>query len=185
MKTAGQRFPTLVAIWATLSVGCASSYPPQEPGRIHVVLAEGRRALEKDGKLYSMSWFSNDPIVAVAGHPVAEEHARTFVNRRRNAAVMILFGVASMLAGGALITNEPGHTGQRGAAIGIICVSELSLIGGLIAFSSTKPHLYDAINIYNDDVSRRRQTGLPMLEPPTLQPGVDALVGSARQKATD
>jgi hypothetical protein len=159
MSMTGQRFSTLVTICAALSVGCASSYSPREPGRINVVLVGGSRVLEKDGKLYSMSGLSIDPIEAVSGNPLAEAHARTFVSRRQTAGVLILVGLASMGAGLALNTSEPGHTGQKIAARGTAIVSVAAVMGSLFVFVFARSHLYDAINIYNDDVFRRMQSG--------------------------
>ena len=159
MSMTGQRFSTLVTICAALSVGCASSYSPREPGRINVVLVGGSRVLEKDGRLYNMSGLWSDPIEAVSGHPLAEEHARIFVSRRQTAGVLILLGLASMGAGLALNTSEPGHAGQKIAAEGITTVSLVTVLGSLFVFVFARSHIYDAINIYNDDVFRRIQSG--------------------------
>jgi hypothetical protein len=170
----GRRFPTLVAICAALSVGCASSYYPREPGRINVVLASGRRVLEKDGKFYGMSGLWSDPIEAVSGNPRAEEHARTFVSRRQTTGVVMLVGLATMAAGLALNTTEPGHMGQKIAARGTAIVSMTAVMASLYVFVFARSHLYDAINIYNDDVFRKSQSGLPTLERDSVQPAANS-----------
>ena len=159
MIRTSRRFPLLVTIWATLSVGCATSYSPREPGRIHVVTTAGGRLLEKDGKRYGMFGLSSDPIEAVSGNPAAEEHARTFVHRRRTGGALFLLGIATSVAAAALVADEPVDSDRRTAAVGIICASMVTaLVSGLVAaFAQT--HLYDAINIYNDDVSRGLTAG--------------------------
>lgn len=48
------------------------------------------------------------------------------------------------------------HTVRNDVAIGTLFGSLGLFIGSLAVLSSAPGHLYDAINIYNDDVSRRQ-----------------------------
>jgi hypothetical protein len=181
----GRQVSTLVAICAALGVGCASSYAPREPGRIHIVGTAEGHALEKDGRLYGMSGLSSDPVEAVSGNPVAEEHARTFVSRTRTSTALILLGIAGGCAGGALNTTEPGHLGQKIAARGTLIAAGVTVIVSLLALLPARHHLYDAINIYNDDVPQSGESGLPILGRDTLRPRLGALAGSASKQDRD
>jgi hypothetical protein len=146
----------LTAILTTLCFGCASSYTPREPGRISIVGATGRPVLVKDGKTYGFTGFSSEPVDAVAGNPEAEEHARTYVHRSRIGVVLYSLAVASLVGAIATHSNEPGHTVRNEVADGTLIGSLGLLIGSLVFISTAPGHLYDAINIYNDDVSRRQ-----------------------------
>jgi hypothetical protein len=146
---------TLVAICATMSAGCgtAGSYSPQAPGRIHIVNTESGRALQKNGILYSMSSLSNDPIRVVAGDPAAEEHARTYVGRPRTAGVLLLVGGALLVPAAILGTREPQTTGYKGATMGFAFASMGAMLGALVLTVYSRHHLYDAINVYNDNLA--------------------------------
>jgi hypothetical protein len=149
-----RKISTLVAICSALGVGCASSYTPREPGRIHFVRTAGGRVLEKDGKRYGMSGLASDPILAVSGNPAAEEHARTFVSRTQTSGIVFLLGVAVAVPGLALNTTEPGHMDRKIAARGSAGAGMAAAMGALIAIVLSRHHLYDAVNIYNDGIER-------------------------------
>ncbi len=140
---------------ATLLAGCgtAGSYSPQQPGRIHIVKTESGRALQKNGTIYSMSWLSSDPVRIVAGDPVAEEHARTYVARPWWGAALVLAGAALYVPAAALATGEPGHTGRKVGSVVIASTAGVTMIVGILLAASSRHHLYDAINVYNDDVA--------------------------------
>jgi hypothetical protein len=151
--------PTFVAICATLSLGCASGYSPREPGRIHIV---GSSTLEKDGRLYGMTGFSSDPIEAVSGNPAAEEHARTFVHRRQTMAILIPLELAVGISGAVLVAGGPNDRARNATAAGLALGSVVAAIVSVAVLAGARTHLYDAINIYNDDVARRSQGDWPV-----------------------
>jgi hypothetical protein len=151
----GRNLFALMAIWATASAGCgtAGSYSPRAPGRIHIVKTESGRALQKNGILYSMSSLSNDPIRVVAGDPAAEEHARTYVGRPRTAGVLLLVGVALAVPAVVLGTREPQTAGYEGASMGFSFAAMGAMLGALFLTVYSRHHLYDAINVYNDNLA--------------------------------
>jgi hypothetical protein len=151
----GRYLSALVAICATVSAGCgaAGRYSPRAPGRIHIVKTESGRALQKNGILYSMSSLSNDPIRVVAGDPAAEEHARTYVGRPRTAGVLLLVGGALIAPAVLLGTREPETAGYKGASMGFAFASMGAMLGALLLTVYSRHHLYDAINVYNDNLA--------------------------------
>jgi len=161
MNRMGKPIRFLLAMVASLAIGCVSSYQPHEPGRIHFVLAKGTRMLERDGRLYGISGLSIDPIEMVAGDPVAETHARTFVKRRQTSLWVMLLGAAVMVPGGFLNTTDPGHLGQKIVARGMIGAAGATVLGALLVYALAPTHLYDAVNIYNDGVARSRPEESP------------------------
>jgi hypothetical protein len=177
MKMPIQRILTPVLISAIVSMGCATSYTPQEPGRIYFLTSgKGDLVFGKDGKTYRTEWTSSDILEAVSGNPAAEEHARTFVSRQRTAGVMVILAGVGLIVGYTLlyagITGDPDRIDRRTTAIAGVSTllgSFASFIGGLTVGVTSEGHLYDAINIYNDDVSRR-QTRLPAGESGSTQP---------------
>jgi hypothetical protein len=162
----------LVAVCAALSVGCggASSYTPQEPGRIHFVRTASGRALEKDGKLYSASGFWGESREAVAGDPDAEAHARTYVWQTRSTGPLVLLALGLLLPAGVLMTGEPDHTGQRVAAIGLASAGMTALVFSFFIPQLARPHLYHAINVYNDHVGSKQRGEPPLGERDRVQP---------------
>jgi hypothetical protein len=155
------RAPLLVAACTALSVACGgvNSYVPQELGRIHFVMKDGWRVLEKDGQTYSASGFWGDTREAVAGDPVAEAHARKYVWQTRATGLMPLLALGLLIPAGALMTDEPGHTGQRVAAAGLATAGMTAFILALFMPQIARHHLYDAVNVYNDHVASRERGG--------------------------
>lgn len=137
-------------------MGCATSYVPQEPGRI-AVMSSGGLVLVKDGKTFSGNGFSSESVEAVSGNPRAEEEARTYVRRMRTAGVLSLVGLGTLLGSFALYTGEPGHGNRNTAAIALeFGVVPIVLISAWTALATAPRHLYNAVNIYNDGVWQTR-----------------------------
>jgi hypothetical protein len=141
----------ILLVMGIVFLGCATTYRPQATGRISYVLDGPGFALYKNGEEFGASGLSSGPIRAVAGNPQAEEHARTFVRRSRVALILYGAAIASLVA--SLSLNSDGHaTGDRrqaGLILGLSGFTEL-LAGGTV-FMTAPRHLYDAVNIYNDD----------------------------------
>ena len=114
--------------------------------------ATGRVVLVKDGRTFSAGGFSSDPIAAVEGNFAAQEHARTYVRRSRTALVLYTLGVACLVGALATHTDEPGHGVRNDIATGTLLGSLGLLIGSLSVLSTAPGHLYDAVNIYNDNL---------------------------------
>jgi hypothetical protein len=175
----GRTLSLLLAFCAAASVGCgsASSYTPQEPGRIHFVVTEKGRLLEKDGKLYSPNPLWSDVVEAVSGDPDAERHARSY--RRRTWAVFPLafLAVALLVPAATLNTTEPGHTAQRVAAGGCLVAGWTAFVLAILSPLMARHHLYDAVNVYNDNLATGTRGESPAPEREAGQPAVDAPAG--------
>lgn len=144
------RATAILLVSSIVSMGCATSYRPQETGRISYVLDGPGFSLYKNGEKFSASGLSSAPVRAVAGNPLAEEHARTYVRRSRIAWTLYGVAIASLVA--ALSLNPDGHAqGDRRQAGLIFGISGFAaLLAGAHVFMTAPSHLYDAVNIYND-----------------------------------
>jgi hypothetical protein len=162
----------LLAFCAAASVGCGTSSPPQEPGFVHFVKTKTGRALERDGKLYSTHPLWGDTAEAVAGDPVAEGHARKYVRQTWSSGLMAALALGLLLPAGFLMTSGPGHTGQRVAAVGLGTAGMTAFVLAMMMPVMARHHLYDAVNVYNDNLALGR-------------PSVDASAGSESRKAGD
>src|SRR5512140_715503 len=103
----------LVAALVFLGSACASTYRPQEPGRISFVLDGPGFSLYKDGVKYGAGGLSSAPIQAVAGNPSAEEHARKFVSRSRLFWSLYALAVGCLVTSLAVYPHSPGHENRR------------------------------------------------------------------------
>jgi hypothetical protein len=170
-----RRSPTLLVFCAALGTACGgtASYVPQEHGRIHFVKSEGKVMLSRDGKLFSMSAWSNAPIEAVAGVPAAEAQARSYHRQTWTSLIVAAVGGALIVPAVALGTNEPGHSGRRAASVGFGTAAMAALVTAMILPLQARHHLYDAVNIYNDELTLRKPGASPDMPPAMTKPKAD------------
>jgi hypothetical protein len=136
--------------------GCATSYVPIPGRRVSIVLEGGNPKLSKGGRTYGIG-FGGGLVEAVGDHPEAERHAVAFRNGQITTFALIGGALASVLVGGALafVYTGANNNGSPALAYGGIAGLTVALgldIAALIVSANTQPHLYDAINIYNDAV---------------------------------
>jgi len=151
------RIVAFVTALVFLAGGCASTYRPQEPGRVSFVLDGPGFSLYKDGVKYGAGGLSSAPVQAVAGNPTAEEHARKFVSRSRLFWSLYALGVGCLITSVAVYPGDRGHENRRelGAGFGFAGLGLLTT--SLVAAFTAPGHLYDAVNIYNDGLAANRK----------------------------
>jgi hypothetical protein len=142
-----------VVVLLSMTLGCASSYTPREPGRISIAKTTGGAVLVKDGRRYNMGGLSGEVIEAVSGNPSAENEARTYVHRTRTGVGLFTLGIVSLVAGGVMLKHGDGHQTRNGVAIGLEVGWVVAWIASLATLSTGQGHFWDAVNIYNDGVS--------------------------------
>jgi hypothetical protein len=134
--------------------GCSTHYVPQARGRISVVMDPGM-GLYKDGRTYKAGLFGGDVDEAVAGNPRAEEEVAAYQSDQTIGTVLSFAGLAAVLGGAAVLGADVPNSSQTNAlppSLGLMLggvVLELVSLGFTL---SAQPHLWDAINIYNDGV---------------------------------
>ncbi|HEX3777571.1 MAG TPA: hypothetical protein VHV51_24045 [Polyangiaceae bacterium] len=138
-----------------LLAGCSSSYEPARSPHVATIWEDGHLAYVRDGQHYGSSFFvGNGTIDAVQGNPRAEAEARTGRNLEVGGFVFLL-GTVGTAAGalGAIASNPEARDHQTEASVLLASAIAFEITGIALEISAF-PHLYDAVNIYNDDLDR-------------------------------
>jgi hypothetical protein len=141
------------------SMGCAEVYVPRPSGSV-VVTSNGGNGYRvfKNGEDMGSEWAVAD---AVAGNPRAEAQADKATSERIGSIVSSIGGSVALGVGAALFADDASDnannfpTPKGEAAIGL-------LVGGLVLYivggalqGSAHTHMFNAVNIYNDDLATR------------------------------
>jgi hypothetical protein len=141
---------TLVACTA----GCSSAYIPQRGPRLSVVMENGSLAYVRDGKTYEGGVFGGDIEEAVRGQTRAEEYARQYKNGLTTGFALSVLGIGGMIGGAVVTGAEAGRSNSDVPVTGLAFLGAglvLDLVGSIVMLAAV-PHLYDAVNAYNDGV---------------------------------
>jgi hypothetical protein len=152
----GRTIPAALAL-ACGGAACAPpSYMPRPSPRIQVVSEGSSIALVREGRIYRAGTLGGGLVEAVQGNPRAEEEAKSFEKKTTAGFVLSILGAVSVgVSGGILVANQlsrsPSDT-LNGASLGLaIGGVTFSLVGSLV-LQSAAPHVWNAINIYNDSL---------------------------------
>ena len=147
-----RRLALSMALLSLLS--CSSSYRPVRSARIATTLDSGELTLLKGDQAYSVGVIGTELVQAVQGNPAAEEHARAFRNKMITGWTFYGVGVGVTLAGAGLLGTgiADSDAGNEGVGLGITAAGLGFLFAGMGFIMNGQPHLFDAINIYNDGV---------------------------------
>jgi hypothetical protein len=108
----------------------------------------------RDGKKYEGGLFGGDIVDAVRGNPQAEDYAHAYKSGVTTGLALTFLGAAVALAGiGVVGVDVAQHSsGQSVPPTGLILAGSglvVELAGAIIGANAI-PHLFDAINAYND-----------------------------------
>jgi hypothetical protein len=135
----------VLALIVAGTFGCSSAYLPRPSHRISFIESEGGVKLTRDSQDFT-SWNVDQ---AVAGNPQAESEARTFLHR--TTAGLVLDGVGlALIAAGAPLAAQSESSARRDVGGGLIAGGCVSIVVAFVLLATGLPHIYDAINIYND-----------------------------------
>jgi hypothetical protein len=142
------------------SLGCSSAYIPQRGPRLSIVMDGGTLSYVRDGKTYEGGYLGGDIEEAVSGNATAEQYAHDYRSGMMTGFAVSMFGLAGMVGGLAVTTiGETRSPSDPAVPIaGIVMVlagAVLDLVGSLVMVNAV-PHLYDAVNAYNDGVPTTR-----------------------------
>lgn len=148
---------TLQTITATICAvalgGCSTVYQPRATGRVFPVMQGGTVKFARDGKV-------GDLDEAVKGNPAAESEARSYLTLSIAGASVVLAGTAG-LVGGAFLAPKDNNSQPSAASAGLLLGGLAAVVVGDILLMMAIPHLYDALNIYNDGLELRRSNPPP------------------------
>jgi hypothetical protein len=145
--------------------GCSTSYAPAHTGRVSITMEGGGMRLYKDGKTYRPGPFGGDVDEAFAGNRQAAEEAETYQTNQTTGTVLSFAALGLELGGAGLLAASPPTSGGNGSlvpALGLMAAGIAAEIVSLVFTVSAQPHLFDAINIYNDGL----QPGVRPPQPP-------------------
>jgi hypothetical protein len=141
-------------VLAASPLACATTYEPKSP-RIAVVRGELRRGFVKDGVYYPGGLFGGRVGEAVEGVPEAERHACMY-GSLSTAGTVTIFGSEGIAIGASIVSATAARgEAKNDAELGLIIGSAVALVTGIALHLVAEPHLYDAANIYNDEMDRR------------------------------
>lgn len=155
--------------------GCSSSYQPARSPRIVIVMKGGAPSFVKDGTSYGSPLFGSGLVDAVHGNPRAESEARVGRNLAIGGFVFDMVGFGSEIAGLAAVRPDTqGNPHNNDVPVGLLLGGLASLTVGTVLFLTAPPHIYDAVNIYNDGLDAQVPILVPLppstLPPPALTP---------------
>jgi hypothetical protein len=166
-----RRTIAILALGAYASACASSSYLPQTPGHVAIVMLDGKLAYTRDGNVYPAGIGGGGLEAAVAGNPAAEHAARTYHSRVSTGIALAIVGaVVEGVAAAAIpyaIYSQNSNAGPVavGAFVGGLV---LALTGASIA-ASGESYRWDAINMFNDGAGMRPQA-VPYAPPPYVAP---------------
>jgi hypothetical protein len=152
------------------SSGCAEVYIPHPSGAVTITSngGSGYRVF-KNGEDMGSEWAVAD---AVAGDPKAEAQADKANSERVGGIVSGIAGAIAVGVGAALLSydgyNSTGTSNtfsapMADASIGLLAGGiVLYIIAGSLA-GAAHTHMFNAVNIYNDDLAARGMRGRPVL----------------------
>jgi len=161
----------VVLVGLSCVAGCSTSYEPARSPRIETVVQGGQPTFVKDGVHFGSQVWGTGLVDAVQGNPQAEHHARVGRNLIAGGFVLDLVGLGSEIGGLAVLAHDRNqHPGApaSGLAVGLIVGGLAAVIAGSTMIMAGQPHVYDAINIYNDGLTPRPTTA-PLPVGPRLQ----------------
>jgi hypothetical protein len=155
-----------VAVFALGTSACAEVYTPRPSGNV-VITSNGGSGYRvfKNGEDLGSEWAVGD---AVAGDPKAEAQAEKASSERVGSIITGIGGAGATVAGAILLgydgycssgTSCNASSGLTNAGIGL-------LVGGIVLYivsgalqGSAHTHMFNAVNIYNDDLATRGGRG--------------------------
>lgn len=160
----------VVALFLFLE-GCSSSYQPARSPRIATLMEGGTYTLVRDGKRYPVGMFGGGLEDAVEGNAEAEEHAHAFRNLLIAGTATTVLGLGSEIGGLVITADNSGFGGDSGrgaAGAALVFSGAVAVVVGLVLTASAQPHLWDAVNAYNDGVEGSWRVPPPPVPPPTF-----------------
>jgi hypothetical protein len=142
---------------------------PRPSPRIQIIQRAGTPAYVRDGQVFEGGLFGGDLEGAVRGNPAAEAHAKAFKTGMIGGFITSILGSAAGVGGAfVLIGNDMdkslggggGDPSTRTLGAALVVSGAAAYITGLVLMFNAQPHLWDAINVYNDGLPQ------PWMYPP-------------------
>jgi hypothetical protein len=149
-----------VSVCVLATYGCgATSYVPRSDGHIAITSSGGGLQLTKNGTSVGLN--PDTLQQAVAGNPVATEHARQAASDLHTGLFLNLGSLGVMVAGVLVAvpgknadgTTRPASDERVAISLALFAGAVAMLVGSTTYLTSAQAHQLDAINIYNDGLA--------------------------------
>ena len=138
---------------AVFTCACSSGYEPAKSPRIAIVVEGGSPTFVKNGEHFGNSAFASGLVRAVNGNARAEEQALTARSLVIGGFVLDVAGLGSEVGGFVALGHDSGANGHSSALPAALLLGGIgAVVAGTLVIVSAQPHVYDAVNIYNDGV---------------------------------
>jgi hypothetical protein len=146
------RASLVVLLGLAFTAGCSSSYQPVRSPRIVTVVDSGQPAFVKNGERVGTLALGTGLVDAVHGNPRAEHQARVGRNLSVGGFVLAVAGLGTEI-GGLVVLAQDSHSDEH-SSLGpaLLLTGAVVAITGSVLMLAGQPHLYDAVNIYNDEL---------------------------------
>jgi hypothetical protein len=170
---------TALLLLAAFATGCNTQYMPKGP-RVSMVMSNGALAYTRDGVLVEPGFFGGGLVQVVEGDEAAVEIAESHEDLNGASFGLALGGLAlAGAAGGTLIGSAVAEDGAPTipASAAALAMSGTGLglaIAGLALGLKAQTKLFDAINVFNNNVEEREknQRMIPSAPPNPTVPSV-------------
>jgi len=159
----------VIVLALSVAAGCSSSYEPARSPRIETVIAGGQPTFVKDGVHFGSPVWGTGLVDTVQGNPQAQHHARVGRNLIAGGFALGLAGLVSEISALAVLVHDNNQQPSQndaqasGLAVGLLVGGIAAALTGSVLIMSGQPHVYDAVNIYNDGlVARPAPAPLPL-----------------------
>ena len=150
----------LALLAAAALLSCSTKYQPQLGPRLSVVIEGGSPVYVHDGKKFEHGFAGGGLVDAVESDPEAKEAAETYQTRMTTGFALYLVGAACLITGVSVglshIDDNQRSDGADALTAGGILCGFAGMISGAVLLVTGQPYQMDAINIYNDNVEKRR-----------------------------
>jgi hypothetical protein len=135
----------------SFSLGCTSDYMPRPGPRVSMVMDSGKIAYVRDGRKFEGGFLGGDIEEAVRGNPQAEEYASAYKTGMVTGFALTMIGAGAVLGGAVLAADESTQESTSPVPSLVVLAGALAVeLAGVVVTLNAQPHLYDAINAYND-----------------------------------
>lgn len=144
-----------VLLVLALTAGCSSSYEPARSPRIVTVVEAGQPQFVKNGERIGGPAFGSGLADAVASNPEAQRQATIGRNLVLGGFVLDLVGLGSVIGGTVVLAKQDAQEQPSTAGAALLLGGVAAALAGSVLILCGQPHIYDAVNIYNDGLDAR------------------------------
>lgn len=136
----------------SFAVGCSSRYEPARSPRIVTVMDAGTPTFVKDGEHIGAVGFGGGLADAVRGNPRAEHEARVGHNLVVGGFILDIAGLGTLVGAEAALAQQRSTDRTSNVPVVLAIGGAAAIITGSILLIAGQPHIYDAVNLYNDGI---------------------------------